>query len=171
MTTDMSRRKLLAGTAGAGIGIVLAGSIEAVAGTGTALAATRSARGFGELVPDPAGLLALPPGFSYRIVAHAGETTLDDVVGPTTGFTPSDADGTAAFARPGGSTLVNNHEISGTEPYGVPPLPGLTYDAERPRRHHDHRASTATATGCASTSASPARTTTAPAASPRGAPG
>ena len=129
MTTDMSRRQLLGATAGAGIGIVLAGSIEAVAGTGTALAATRSARGFGELVPDPAGLLALPPGFSYRVVAHAGETTLDDVIGPTTGFTPSDADGTAAFARPGGSTLVNNHEISGTEPYGVPPLPGLTYDA------------------------------------------
>ena len=82
MTTDMSRRQMLGATAGAGIGIVLAGSIEAVAGAGTALAATRSARGYGALVPDPAGLLSLPAGFSYRIVAQAGETAAGRRRGP-----------------------------------------------------------------------------------------
>jgi secreted PhoX family phosphatase len=128
MTTDMSRRQLLSRSSALGVGIVLAGSIDAVAGPGTALAATPSGQGYGALVPDPAGLLSLPPGFQYTVVARAGETTLEDVVGPAVALTPSDSDGTAAFPRVGGSTLVNNHEISGSEPFGVPPLPGLTYD-------------------------------------------
>ena len=128
MTTDMTRREMLGRTSALGVGIMLAGSIDAVAGPGTALAATSSAEGYGALVPDPAGLLSLPPGFHYTVVARAGQTTLDDVVGPAAAVTPSDADGTAAFPRVGGSALVNNHEIGGDEPFGVPALPGLTYD-------------------------------------------
>jgi secreted PhoX family phosphatase len=123
MTTDMTRRQLLGRTSAVGLGIAFAGSIEAIAGPGTALAATAAPNGYGPLVTDPAGLLALPRGFSYTVVARAGETTLDEG-----GATPSDADGTAAFARVGGSTLVNNHEIGSDEPYGVPVTAGLTYD-------------------------------------------
>ncbi len=121
-SAGLDRRALLRRTAAAGLGIAFAGSIEAIAGT-AANAATRSATGYGPLVADPAGLLALPKGFSYTIVAKAGETLLDSGE-----VTPDDADGTASFARAGGFTLVNNHEIGESEPHGVPPLTGLTYD-------------------------------------------
>jgi secreted PhoX family phosphatase len=80
-------------------------------------------------VPDPAGILSLPAGFSYTIVAQSGVTLLDGGA-PT----PDDPDGTAAFVRRGGngSVLVNNHEIGGNEPYAVPPISGFVYD-ERAR--------------------------------------
>jgi len=44
--------------------------------------------------------------------------------------TPSDPDGTASFVRKGGSgdVLVNNHEVSGGEPFTVPHVPGFVYD-------------------------------------------
>lgn len=121
MSDELSRRNLLRlGTAGA-LGIAFAGSIEAIAGT--AVAAPRTAAGYGPLVADPAGLLALPAGFSYTVVAQAGKTLLES--GQPT---PSDADGTASFPSHRGATLVNNHEINGTEPYAVPRISGLVYD-------------------------------------------
>ncbi|MEV6150042.1 alkaline phosphatase PhoX [Nonomuraea sp. NPDC052129] len=145
MSAPVSRRSFLGRSAAGGLGIVFAGSIEAIAGP-AAFAATRPPLGYGPLVADPAGVLALPAGFSYRIVAEAGVTLLES--GEPT---PSDADGTASFTRgkgaglesdgadsegadaelgrgKGGATLVNNHEIGGSEPYRVPALPGLTYD-------------------------------------------
>ena len=122
MTSSISRRNLLRSSAVGGLGIVFAGSIEAIVGSGAAQAA-RASVGYGALVPDPANLLSLPPGFSYKIVAQAGVTLLES--GEPT---PSDADGTGFFRSQNGSVLVNNHEIGGGEPYGVPALPGLTYD-------------------------------------------
>ncbi|WP_432993745.1 alkaline phosphatase PhoX [Dactylosporangium sp. CA-233914] len=119
--SSISRRGFLGASAAGGLGIVFAGSIEAIAGP--AAAATRSSFGYGPLVPDPAGILALPKGFSYKIVAQAGVTVLES--GQPT---PDDTDGTGAFASPTGSTLVNNHEIGGSEKFGVPALAGLTYD-------------------------------------------
>lgn len=122
MSSSVSRRHLLrAGTVG--LGIFFAGSIDSIAGPRSGLAATRSARGYGPLVPDPAGLLALPQDFSYQIVARTGLTVME-----TGQPTPSDPDGTASFASPSGMTLVNNHEIGGNEAFRVPTLPGLTYD-------------------------------------------
>ncbi|SBT44526.1 alkaline phosphatase PhoX [Micromonospora auratinigra] len=122
-SSPLSRRALLRTGAAGGLGIVVAGNLEAIAGPAAARAACRPAVGYGELVEDPAGLLALPPGFSYTIVAQAGVTTLESGQA-----TPSDADGTGCFRAPQGSVLVNNHEIGGSEPYGVPALAGLTYD-------------------------------------------
>jgi len=123
MASDLTRRGFLGRTATTGLGIVFVGSIEAILGRDSVLAAPRSALGYGDLIPDPAGLLSLPPGFSYQIVAQAGVT-------PTTDGVPaaSDPDGTGVFARGTGSTLVANHEIGGSEPFGVPTVPGLTYD-------------------------------------------
>ena len=121
MTAPISRRTLLTASAAGGLGIVLGGNVEAIAGPPHV---ARTVTGYGDLVADPAGILALPPGFSYRLVSVAGQTLLES--GQPT---PNDPDGTAAFARSGGGfTLVNNHEIGGTEPFGVPPLAGLTYD-------------------------------------------
>ena len=82
--------------------------------------------GYGPLVADPAKRLALPRGFRYSIVTRAGVTKLE-----TGQPTPRNHDGTGAFARAaGGTVLVNNHEIR--EPFGtdlaVPHLGGLTYD-------------------------------------------
>ncbi|TNC24560.1 alkaline phosphatase PhoX [Amycolatopsis alkalitolerans] len=115
----LTRRDLLRTGA---LGIVVAGSVEAIAAP-VAVAQTRRQAGYGALVDDPAGLLALPKGFSYRVVAEAGVTKLDS--GEPT---PSDPDGTACFGDRHGFVLVNNHEIGGSEPYRVPALSGLTYD-------------------------------------------
>ena len=123
MTSLINRRNFLEGATAAGMGIAIAGSVDALAGSGSALAAPRSSTGYGPLVPDPAKILALPAGFSYRIVSQTGVTQMLDGV-PT----PSDPDGNGVFANGTGSTIVNNHEISASEPYGVPILAGLTYD-------------------------------------------
>jgi secreted PhoX family phosphatase len=125
----LSRRTVLTRSA-TGAGIVLSGSFSGLFGSGAtpASAAGRGKPGgvgYGPLVPDPKGLLSLPEGFSYEVVAQSGVTTLES--GEPT---PSDPDGTAAFVRHGGngSVLVNNHEVGGGEPYPVPRVPGLTYD-------------------------------------------
>jgi hypothetical protein len=125
----LSRRSMLNRSA-SGLGIVLSGTIPGLFGVGAAQA--HEARpplrevGYGELVPDPAGKLSLPAGFSYTLVAQSGVTKLQS--GEPT---PDDPDGTAAFLRPGGhgTVLVNNHEIGGGESFGVPQIPGFVYDA------------------------------------------
>jgi uncharacterized protein len=117
MTSSVSRRSLIGGASAGGLGIALSGHIPAVAGN-------RPSAGYGPLVEDPAGLLALPKGFSYTIVSESGVTALADG-----GLTPADPDGTGVFrGADHGSVLVNNHEIGGTEGPGVVPHPGLTYD-------------------------------------------
>jgi uncharacterized protein len=125
MTSSFSRRGFLGAGAAGALGIAIAGSIDAIAGS--AYAGSRSPEGYGPLVADPNGLLALPAGFSYKIVAEAGVTVLESGE-----LTPSDADGTAVFRRPQGATLVQNHEISGGEPFEVPRLAGLVYDPGAP---------------------------------------
>ncbi|MGH3389332.1 MAG: alkaline phosphatase PhoX [Actinomadura sp.] len=127
MTSSVSRRDLLRSGAAGGLGIAIVGSIEAIAGPAAAQTAQAGGvgrtAGYGPVIADPAGLLALPRGFSYTIVAQAGETLLES--GEPT---PGDADGTGFFRGHKGYVLVNNHEIGGDEPNPVPALPGLTYD-------------------------------------------
>ncbi|MDQ0379405.1 alkaline phosphatase PhoX [Amycolatopsis thermophila] len=119
---SLSRRDLLRTGAASGLGIVVAGSVDAIAAP-SAAAQVKRPTGYGALVDDPAGLLALPKGFRYQVVAQAGVTKLE-----TGEPTPSDADGTACFRNGRGFVLVNNHEIGGGEEFRVPALPGLTYD-------------------------------------------
>jgi hypothetical protein len=84
------------------------------------LLAVEPSDGFGPLVEDPEGILALPEGFSYRIVSRAGETMDDGFLVPTA------HDGMATFAGPEGMTLlVRNHEVGwGSDPAGGPFGPG-----------------------------------------------
>lgn len=129
-------------TAATGAGVALAGSAAVLGSAPGALADPgrhhghghghghdegRRAVGYGPLVPDPDGILALPEGFAYRIVTRTGRTTLE-----TGQSTPSNHDGTAAFAGPRGTTLlVNNHELNGPRgdwPHPVPLLDDLVYD-------------------------------------------
>src|SRR5689334_7777026 len=125
-TDGLSRREVLTRTA-TGAGIVLSGSYAGLFGASAASAAGKppGAAGYGPLVPDPRGLLSLPEGFSYKIVAQSGVTKLES--GEPT---PSDPDGTATFVRHrgNGSVLVNNHEVGGSEQFPVPRIAGFTYD-------------------------------------------
>lgn len=104
-----------------------------------------SKTGYGPLIDDPKGLLALPAGFSYEVVTHAGVTTMDSGE-----FTPNSHDGTATFPGTRGSTLlVVNHELGGDRAevdFPVPLTPGLAYDPAAPggctvveiSKHGDH---------------------------------
>jgi uncharacterized protein len=130
--TGVSRRSLLTRSAASGLGLAFAGSIDGLFGT-SAVADPGSGRGkpgsagYGPLTPDPDGILSLPAGFTYTLVAQSGVTTLDS--GEPT---PDDPDGTACFVRHGGngSVLVCNHEIGGGERYRVPLIAGFVYDAK-----------------------------------------
>lgn len=71
--------------------------------------------GYGELLADPEGILALPRGFSYSIISEEGNE-MDD------GFlVPGAPDGMAALPGPYGLTvLIRNHELTpdNTGPFG-----------------------------------------------------
>jgi secreted PhoX family phosphatase len=108
-------------TAAGALGVAVAGSVGLLVGRGP----DPRPAGYGPLRPDPRGLLALPEGFRYRVVAEEGVSRLES--GEPC---PSDPDGAAAFARLDGpgSVLVCNHEVSGDEPFPVPHVEGLVYD-------------------------------------------
>lgn len=84
--------------------------------------------GFGDLLPDPAGIFDLPAGFSYRVISRAGERT-------EMGYTvPGQFDGMAAFTGPNGQVvLVRNHELDPSQVAMGPfqtrkPEPTICYD-------------------------------------------
>ncbi|MFE1993384.1 PhoX family protein [Streptomyces parvulus] len=142
---SLTRRDFTGRSALTGAGIALAGSVGALATAPNALASTDTESaahehggghghghehwgvGYGPLVPDPDGILALPAGFRYEIITYSGRTKLESGE-----YTPSNHDGTAAFDGPRGTTLlVNNHELGGHRdewPHSVPLTEGLVYD-------------------------------------------
>ena len=75
---------------------------------------------FGSLLKDPKGVLDLPEGFTYKLLAKRGDSMSD-------GFkVPGMADGMAAFPGPDGKVvLVCNHEL-GLEMTGMGPFPNNT---------------------------------------------
>ncbi|HEY9373278.1 alkaline phosphatase PhoX [Streptomyces sp.] len=128
----LNRRDFAKQSAAAGAALALTGSVGALASAPGALAASQEEEGgrelgYGPLLEDPEGVLALPAGFSYRVLTHSGVTTLESGE-----FTPSNHDGTASFAGPRGTTfLVNNHELKGPRSKWKHPVPlteGLVYD-------------------------------------------
>ncbi|AIV37146.1 PhoX family protein [Streptomyces sp. R1] len=144
---SLTRRDFAGRSALTGAGVVLAGSVGALATAPNALASTdtdsveaehghghghdhhhgHDGVGYGPLIPDPDGILALPAGFRYEIITYSGRTRLESGE-----HTPSNHDGTAAFDGPRGTTLlVNNHELGGHRdgwPHPVPLTEGLVYD-------------------------------------------
>ena len=71
--------------------------------------------GYGALRPDPAGLLDLPEGFSYRVLSRLGDR-MDD--GTTV---PDNADGMGCFDIGNGEiALVRNHELQPKHDAGGP---------------------------------------------------
>ncbi len=82
-------------------------------------AGTPTSEGYGALQNDPAKVIDLPPGFSYRVISRAGEKMSDGLV------TPGSPDGMAAFpAGKNRTVVIRNHEISpgakpDTGPFGT----------------------------------------------------
>jgi hypothetical protein len=59
MHMTVSRRQVVAGAGATSLGFVLSGAVGSVFG-GTAAAAGSKFTGYGELIPDPAGVVDLP---------------------------------------------------------------------------------------------------------------
>ena len=100
---EFTRRSLLAGMAATTAGF---GGLQLL-GAGCAHG-QQTVSGYGPLIPDPARLLDLPEGFSYRIVSRQGDPMSDGLV------TPAAFDGMACFPVRNSRdriALVRNHEI------------------------------------------------------------
>jgi secreted PhoX family phosphatase len=70
---------------------------------------------FGALVPDPKGILDLPPGFSYKVISKLDQVMSDGRL------VPDRADGMGAFALDEDRVvLVRNHEIHPKSKYQQP---------------------------------------------------
>lgn len=81
--------------------------------------------GYGPLQPDPAGLIDLPPGFSYRILSSLGEVMSDGH------RVPDNADGMGCFKLDGGKiALVRNHELRPSHLSQGPFAAGMAAPAE-----------------------------------------
>ena len=99
-----TRRTILAGASAAVVGFA---GLKLL-GSGSAAEPRPDIEGYGPLIPDPAGLLDLPRGFSYRVISRTGEPMSDGLL------TPGSFDGMAAFPVRGNRhqvALVRNHEI------------------------------------------------------------
>ncbi|MBJ6635442.1 PhoX family protein [Streptomyces sp. I5] len=120
-----TRRQMLARSGAVGAGIAFTGALSELF-TDSAAAQNLGHYGYGDLVPDPDGLLDLPRGFRYKVLSKEGDR-LRSGEGPV----PSNHDGMAAFAgRQGRTHLVRNHENRNTGRVPVPVIDGLTYDPE-----------------------------------------
>lgn len=122
----LSRREMLARTGAAGVAVTFTGTIGALVAADTAVGAggVIPRTGYGDLVPDPDGLLDLPRGFRYKVISREG-----DPLKSGGGVVPSRHDGMGHFRGQGGKQLlVRNHENSPTAAHGVPATPEYTYD-------------------------------------------
>jgi hypothetical protein len=101
------RRSFLGATATAFAALAASGCMTRPAGTAAApRAPAGSFAGYGALRSDPAGLIDLPDGFSYRVISRLGDA-MDDA-----GTVPDRADGMGCFDLGGGEiALVRNHEL------------------------------------------------------------
>jgi uncharacterized protein len=116
------------------------------------------AAGYGELAPDPDGLIDLPEGFRYRVISEEGSKLSNGAP------VPGHFDGMGAFAGRGDATiLVRNHELfDGSEPPQGPAVQGrrpydrgeqggttaIVVGADR-RRMEEYVTSSGTRTNCA----------------------
>ncbi|OYO25158.1 Tat pathway signal sequence domain protein [Enemella dayhoffiae] len=121
MNDSVSRRGFIGGSA-AVLGFALTGAGSLSPFVRDAAAATRPAHGYGPLQYTPGAILALPKGFSYKVIAETGKLAGGMVH-------PSDPDAMGVFpGANGGSVLITNHEIGGSEPHPVPLDAGIVYD-------------------------------------------
>lgn len=114
---SFERREFLRATGAAFAALAASGCMRAIPSARAAASA-----GYGALVSDPAGLIDLPPGFTYRVLSRLGDAMTDG------GRVPDNADGMGCFDLGNGKwALVRNHELSpGADNGGAS---GAAYDA------------------------------------------
>lgn len=156
MHTD--RRRFLQATGSAFAALAASGC--AARGSG-ALVNLPAGDDYGALLPDPAALLDLPRGFSYRVLSSLGDAMSDG------GTVPDQADGMGCFDLGNGEwALVRNHELTAQQDGGgasgpaydtvarsLIPLPGGTttvvLDAETLSVKRQYRSLAGTIRNCA----------------------
>jgi secreted PhoX family phosphatase len=124
----ITRRQIL--TAGsAGVGLSVAGVLPSLTESAAAAHGSPPSSGgvpFPPLQDDPDGILALPAGFSYKIVTREGVTDMSFGQGKTPAF--HDGTGVVAAGR-NKLTIIQNHELTPhMATFGVPHVPGTVYD-------------------------------------------
>nr|WP_193353870.1 alkaline phosphatase PhoX [Erythrobacter sp. NAP1] len=105
-----NRRQFLGATTAAFSALIASGCVT----RGAPLAsASTTFSGYGPLRPDPAGMLDLPEGFSYRLLSSLGDAMSDG------GTVPDKADGMGCLDLGNGEiVLVRNHELIPTDDAG-----------------------------------------------------
>lgn len=112
------RRQFLRATGVAFTALAASGCMRGAVAGGSGVAGLA---GYGDLVADPAGLIDLPPGFSYRVLSSLGDAMSDG------GTVPDRADGMGCFDLGNGQiALVRNHELQPHHDGGG--AHGLAYD-------------------------------------------
>ncbi|MGB5779981.1 MAG: alkaline phosphatase PhoX [Allopontixanthobacter sediminis] len=153
--TATDRRRFLTATGTAFAALMASGC---TARTGS-LASAPAIAGYGPLVPDPAGFLDLPQGFSYRVISKLGDSMSDGLT------VPDRADGMGCFDLGNGKlALVRNHELMPTNdaggdiPFGYDTLDGkvmaggtttLVLDAATLKVEQEYRSLAGTIRNCA----------------------
>ena len=99
----LNRRNFIGATGAAFSGLLLNGCTGRSA---PLTSAPSSFADYGPLVPDPAGMLDLPRGFSYRLLSSLGNAMTDGCT------VPDKADGMGCFSIGNGEiVLIRNHEL------------------------------------------------------------
>jgi secreted PhoX family phosphatase len=148
------RRSAVAGVGASGLTALMVNAAQAKkAGRGNTPLEAPDNGGYGPLQADPAGVLALPAGFSYVRFGETGDIMSDGIP------TPSSHDGMAAFAGPSSSEvrLVRNHERNTGAPFATPAYDSLAaggttnlvYDTKNKKLVHDNASLSGTIRNCA----------------------
>ncbi len=159
---NSDRRKFLAATGTAFAGLFLNSCTSTGPRVSSSPALSGAASPVGPLIPDPAGILDLPEGFTYRVISRH-DTPMSDG-----GTVPDRADGMGCFDLGNGKlALVRNHELQpqhdgGDIPAGpafdtvarsLRPLPGgtttLVLDAATLEVEREYRSLAGTIRNCA----------------------
>lgn len=120
-----TRRKFLGSTGAAFAALIASGCSTNGAKIAGAASSPAKFAGYGDLIPDPAGMLDLPKGFSYRIISQLGDA-MDDG-----GTVPDRADGMGCIDLGGGKiALVRNHELGPRNDIGGEYVVGFGRDEE-----------------------------------------
>ncbi|WP_062348980.1 alkaline phosphatase PhoX [Herbidospora yilanensis] len=132
---SISRRQIFSGSAATAVGLAVGGVLPTLGATPASAASStgtagRPLRPFPPLKDDPNGILALPEGFSYKIVTREGQTDMSFGQGKTPGM--HDGTGVVGMKHSGLTFILNHESAPHAVPHGVPHIPGTVYDPGAP---------------------------------------